>query len=70
MIWAVVLLGVLFVVAAAVTAFVSPVKAAVGLLGTGVIVSVAFVALTITNSVATSGPMGASLTRSSKLTGS
>ena len=58
MIWAIVLLGTLLVVAAAVTAFVSPAKAAVGLLGTGVIVAVAFVTLAITSSVGTSGPMG------------
>jgi hypothetical protein len=58
MIWAIVLVGTVLVVGAAVTAIVSPAKLVVGLLGTGVIVSVAFVALTITSSVGGSGPMG------------
>ena len=58
MIWAIVLLGTVLVVAAAVTAIVSPAKLAVGLLGTGLIVSVAFVALAVTNSAGGSGPMG------------
>lgn len=58
MIWAIVLVGALLVVAAAITAFLSPVKLVVGLLGTGLIVSVIFVTLAITNSVGASGPMG------------
>lgn len=58
MILAIVLLGTLLVVAIVVTAIVSPAKVTVGLLGTGVIVFVAFVALAITSSVGGSGPMG------------
>lgn len=59
MIWAILLLGTVLVVAAAVTAIiVSPAKVAIGLLGTGLIVSVAFIALAITNSVGGSGSMG------------
>ena len=58
MIWAIVLLGTLLVAAVAVTAFVSPAKAVVGLLGAGVIASVAFVTLATTSSVGSSGPMG------------
>jgi len=58
MIWAIILLGTLLVVATAVIAFASPTKTAVGLLGTGVIISVAFATLAITSSVAGSGSMG------------
>lgn len=58
MIWAILLLGTVLVVAAAVTAIFSPAKVAIGLLGTGLIVSVAFIALAITNSVGGSGSMG------------
>jgi hypothetical protein len=58
MIWAILLLGTVLVVAAAVTAIVSPAKVAIGLIGTGLIVSVAFIALAITSSVGGSGPMG------------
>lgn len=58
MIVAIVLLGTVLLVAVAVTAIVSPAKLAVGLVGTGTIVFVAFVALAITNSAGGSGPMG------------
>lgn len=58
MIWAIVILGSALVVVAAVAAIVSPAKVAIGLVGAGVIVSVAFVALAITNSVGGWGSMG------------
>lgn len=57
MIVAIVVLGTLLVVAVALTAIVSPAKLAVGLLGTGTIVFVAFVALAITNYAGGSGRM-------------
>ena len=58
MIVAIVVLGTVLVIAVAVTALVSPSKLAVGLLGIGTIVVVAFVALAITDSAGGSGPMG------------
>jgi len=58
MILAIVLLGTALVLAVAVTAIVSPAKLAVGLLGTGTIVFIAFVVLVVANSPGRSGPMG------------
>ena len=58
MIFAVVLIGTLLVVAAAVAAILSPAKLLVGLLGTGVVVTAVVATLAISNSAGTSGPMG------------
>jgi len=57
-IWGIVLLGSLLVMVAAVSTVASPAKAVVGLLGTGVVVFTAFLALAITNPAGGSGPMG------------
>lgn len=56
MIWVIVLLGTLLVGAAVVVAIVSPAKLVAALLGTGMLVSMAFFALAITSSGGT-GPM-------------
>ncbi len=57
MTWAFVVLGTPLVAAVAVTAIVSPVKVAVGLLGTGVIVSTIILVMAVTSSPGSSGPM-------------
>lgn len=54
----IVVVGTLLMVAAAIFAFVSPVKFAVGLLGTGLLVVVTFATLSFTGSGGGSGPMG------------
>ena len=58
MIWAIVLLGALLGVAAAVRAVAPPARAILALLGSGAIVFVFFLTLAITNSAGGSGPMG------------
>lgn len=58
MIWAIVALGTVLVAGAVVTALVSPAKLVVALVGTGLLVSTAVVALAITDSPSGSGPMG------------
>lgn len=60
MIWAIVALGALFVVAVALTAIVSPAKLAIGLLGTGVVVSAIIVVLAVTSARGGPEPIGGS----------